>query len=191
MAFRVRVLTAKLLQFKRAVVALLNDFRPVWKEQAPIVRQEMIDQFKSQNFGTWPPITKATRRWRRRRGYDPGAPPLQASRKLMRSIEGGDGSIDLQQQKSMTLGTRLPQAAPNQVGANVKVRRKSDKQKKSGRGRKSKTILRRVSVPARPFIPDGNSIKEPFAVKLSNQMQLFMNRYLVQKLSESPTKPKE
>lgn len=188
---RVRVLTAKLQQLKRAIIALINDFRPVWKEQAPIVRQEILDQFKSQAGGSWLPIKKSTMRWRKRRGYPVSNPPLQASGKLLRSLESASapGAIELQQVKSMSIGSSLNQAAPNQFGANIKIRRKSEKQKKSGRGRKSKTILYRVTIPPRPFIPDGT--KESFALKLSKQMESFMNRYIIRKLSEPPSKPTE
>lgn len=185
---RIQVLTAKLQQFKRSMIALIKDFRPVWREQTPIVRQEMIRQFKTQNFGSWPPISKATKRWRIRHGYDPGAPPLQASGRLMRSIEGGPGGIELQQVKALTIGTNLNQAAPNQFGATVNVRRKSEKQKKSGRGRKSKKILYTTKIPARPFMPDGT--REPFAQALSDQMKKFMDRYIVQEMAK-PVRPEE
>jgi len=182
--FRIRVLTAKLQQFKRAIVSLMQDFRPVWAEQSPIVRAEMIQQYKTQNYSTWRQITKATKKWRRRRGYDPNSPPLIASGSMLKAIQGGPGAIELQQQKALVMGVNLNQAAPNQFGANVKVRRKSDKQKQSGRGRRSKKVLYSFTIPPRPFIPDGSN--EAFASKLSRQMESFMDRYLVKKLADKP-----
>lgn len=183
--FRVRLLTSKLFQLRVALRQLLADFRPVWVEQAPIVREEMVNQFLS---SVHKPISKATRLWRRRRGYSETSPPLQASGGLLASLRGGKGAVELQQQRQLVMGTKLPQAAPNQFGADVKVRHKSDRQKSSGKGRKSTEILYRVTIPARPFIPDGTS--ETFVSKLSRQMESFLFRLISKRMSSAP-KPSE
>lgn len=181
---RTRALTAKLNQFKNAVLSLLSDFRPVWKEQTPIIQDEMA---KTLLRGNYEPITKATRQWRIRRGYSPSNPPLEASRSLLRSLQGGNGAIVKEQRKTLEVGTSLPQAAPNQFGAEIRVRKKSDKQKASGKGRPQKEILYRFRIPPRPFVPDPEA--ESFVTRISRQMESFMARYLVQKLNSD--KPKE
>lgn len=186
MRFRTRILTAKLRQLHTAIKTILKDFRPIWTEQIPIVKQEISDAFSRANHL---PISAATKRWRRRHGYQVGAAPLRASRRLEKAAQGGPGSFDKNQKDSLVVGILLPEAAPNQFGASVTIRHKSDAQKKSGRGRPSKKILGKIRIPARPFIPDGSN--ENFQTKLSTQLTNFLTRLFIQRLSEAPIKPKD
>jgi len=179
---RTRALTGKLNQLRLSLIALLNDFRPVWQEQTPIIQQTMADKIRG---GISPPIKQATRKWRQRHGYSPSEPPLIASRKLIQSLQGGAGSIVRPNRKTLEVGTNLPEAAPNQFGATINVRRKSEKQRRSGKGRKSKVILYTFQIPARPFTPDVES--ESFLIKLSRQMENFLTRYVLrQQLDQRP-----
>lgn len=183
---RIRALTSKIQQFRRAIGALIKDFRPVWSEQVPIVRAEFERKLTTSSY---PGITLATRNWRRRHGYPVANPPLRASGRLLRSLQGGAGEITIANRTTLEVGTNLPEAAPNHFGAEVTVRKKSEKQRESGRGRKSKTILYRFYIPSRPFVP--NPQDETFAGKISRQLESFLNRYVLQKVSEPPTKPTE
>lgn len=177
---RFRALTSKLQATRRALGALLNDFRPVWLEQTPIIQDAAARKLVTSSY---PPITQATRQWRRRRGYSPAEPPLRASGRLLRSLQGGEGSIVKPNRKTLEVGTSLPEAAPNQFGATVRVRRKSEKQRASGKGRKSKQILYSFQIPARPFMP--STEEETFLGRISRQMESFLNRYIIKSLAES------
>lgn len=184
---RMRALTGKLQQLRRALVSLYNDFRPVWLEQTPIIQATAAEKLRAGSG--YAPITAATRQWRRRRGYSPANPPLQASGKLVNSLLGGEGSIVVSDRKTLEVGTRLPEAAPNQFGAQIIRRYKSEKQQESGKGRKSKRVLYSFFIPARPFMPSTQD--ETFLGKLSRQLESFLNRYVLSKINEGGNSPTE
>lgn len=182
-----RALTGKLQQLRRALIALYNDFRPAWLEQIPIIQTAASDRLKSAN--AYAPIVQATRQWRRRKGYSPANPPLQAGGRLLRSLSGGDGSIVISNRRTLEVGTSLPEAAPNHFGAQIIVRYKSDKQRESGKGRKSRRVLYSFFIPSRPFMP--NTQDESFIGKISRQMEGFLNRYVLSKINEGGSTPTE
>ena len=181
MRFRFRALTSKIWEYQRAVRSFVVDAREFWTEFASIVEDELSSNFRSRGTlrsrgGVWAPISRATRLWRKRRGYSQSDPPLTASGELAKSLRSGSLHIKQIERKSLTVGTRHPFAAPHQFGATIDVRAKSEKQKKSGRGRKQKKIKHTIYIPARPFVPESSN--SSLAAKLSRSAEMFLVRLL-------------
>lgn len=179
MRVRTRILTSNLAKLYRSIRSLSFDWRPAWVDQIPIVEKAFEEIISAGNFK---PISKATRAWRKRRGFSTSAPPLNAGGRLLKSTQKGPDNIEEPTRKYLVKGTKVPYAAPNHFGATVTLRYKSPAQKLSGKGRKSKTILGRIIIPARPFTPEN----EPgFITKTANAMRDFLLRF-IQKNMEKP-----
>ncbi len=180
MRIRSRILTSRLAKLYRVVRSLIHDFRPAWVDQAPIIKKAFEEKFAS---GPFRPVSKATIAWRKRRGFSTSSPPLTASGKLRASLQGGPDHVEEVYRKSLSIGTRNPIAAPHQFGATVIQRFKSPAQKLSGRGRKSKRIIGKTIIPARPFTPESDP---GFLVKSAKAMERFLLSWIQKNVGDSP-----